>query len=347
MKSIHLLERKIGELRKVIFMNSKYRTFLIYAIPLIVSLAICIIISRQEQLISNSSPDNIKTFYSFTHGFENYKTIRQEWRPRIFSNFSAGIFAKLLSWKFNYPDRTVGIQYISAYWTAIWFLLICLLFILTFKEKSLFYIFGVFAGISFAYTPLIGITRIYPWDMPALLVFCTFITLIKMNHHAWLIAFIPLTILFKETSLILVVAFLFWENVPLRKKLRYLGITLILSLLIKTGVDLITSNPSPIITMSFSRHDVPRIISNLELLFALRLDSAFFIDAGLLLALLLLPISNRQIGMLKLIAGLFIVGTFFTGVINEYRIWFELIPISLFALDLYFSPDMKEAVALN
>jgi hypothetical protein len=148
---------------------------------------------------------------------------------------------------------------------------------------------------------------------------------------------------------------LFWQGVPFRRRLICAGITLVAALALKAGVDLLSGNPSPLFTMTYQVTDLlskaayehqpitgaltfktSRLAANLREIFVLKIDSPLFINAGLLVALLLLPIKKRPIGMLKVITGVFILGIFLFGVINEYRIWFELIPISLYALDIYF-----------
>jgi len=315
-------------------MASKYRSFLLYAIPLIIALAICVIISCQVRLISKNS---VNTFYSYSQGLDKYKDLRQEWRPRILSNYLAGRLVNLIEAELHISDQAVAIKYISAYWTVAWLLLIYLLFIILFKQKSLLYIFGIYAGISFAYMPSIGNPLVFPWDMPSLFIFSCFVAILKTKREVWLVAFIPIAILFKETALLMVAAFLFWEDAPLRRKLLFIGITLLASLLVKIGVDFITANPSPIFTMTHvNPNGTIRLIENLQQLFTLRADSPIFIDAGLLFALLLLPTGKRPLAMLKLIAVGFVLGNFFFGEILEYRIWFEIIPISLYALDIYF-----------
>ena len=148
-------------------MASKYRSFLLYAIPSIIALAICVIISRQVQLIALSHQDNTNTFFSFSQGLDKYKELRQEWRPRILSNYLAGRLVNLVEARYRIDNKAVAMKYITSYWAAAWLLLIYLLFIIFFKHRSLLYIFGIFAGISFAYIPSIGVTRIYPWDMPS------------------------------------------------------------------------------------------------------------------------------------------------------------------------------------
>ena len=58
-----------------------------------------------------------------------------------------------------------------------------------------------------------------------------------------------------------------------------------------------------------------------------------FINAGTLLAFLLLPHATRTLVAFKAIALAFIAGNFLFGIITEYRIWFELIPLALYGLE--------------
>ncbi len=318
-------------------MISKYRSFLQFAIPIIIALAISVIVSKEVPLTLQSHPGDVAIFSSFSQGLDEYKEIRQEWRPRILSNYLAGRLFHFVEVQYNIQDQASVMNYVFAYWTFAWLLPTFFIFIFLFKAKSLLYLFGILAGISFAYVPFIGITRIYPWDMPSLFIFACFIAILKAKRESWLVFFIPIAILFKETALLMIAAYFFWEEVPLRRRLIYVGITLLTSLVIKAGIDIITANPSFIFTMTYStKSGSSRIIENIRQLLVLRLDSPIFIDAGLLVALLLLPIGKRPLLMLKLIAIAFILGNFVFGQIFEYRIWFEMIPISLYALDVYF-----------
>jgi hypothetical protein len=60
----------------------------------------------------------------------------------------------------------------------------------------------------------------------------------------------------------------------------------------------------------------------------------FFINAGTLTAFFILPNANKNVLILKLLAIPFILGTFLFGNMIEYRIWFEMIPFALYALDV-------------
>ncbi len=344
-------------------MKFKYRSFLIYAIPLIVTLGICAILTQQVRQVALSHPDNTTAFYSYSTGFERYKHLRQEWRPRIFSNFLAGRFVNLFSDSESAGSRTEFTKSVVAYWVVGWFLLTGILITIFFKERSLFYILGIYAGISFAYTPGMGVMRVYPWDMPALFVFCCFIVIIKAKKEAWLALFIPLAMFFKETAIVMLVALLFWEGVTRRRKLIFTGATLAAALMVKTTVDLITRNPSPLFTMTYRSSDFSIIAAylrqpvttgftfqtsllaeNLRQIFTWQLVTPLLVNAGLLLSLFILPFKNRTIVMLKVTALVFTLGILVFGVINEFRIWFEMIPVSLYALELYFFPSECEGV---
>ncbi len=344
-------------------MNARYHSFLIYAIPLIVTLGICAILTQQVRQVAFSHSDNITTFYSYSNGMVKYKSLRQEWRPRILSNFLAGRFVNLFDVSKTRETRTEIIKSIIASWVAAWFLLTGILLTVFFKQKALIYILGIYAAISFAYMTGMGVTRVYPWDMPVLFVFCCFIVIIRSKKEPWLALFIPLAVLFKETAIVMIVALLFMKGMTRRGRLIYTGATLVAALAVKTAVDLITGNPSPLFTMTYRISDLyiiagylrepvtagfsfktSRLLENLREITSWQLDTPFLVNAGLLLALFILPFRNRVIVMLKVTALLFTLGILLFGVINEFRIWFEMIPVSLYALDLYFSRPHAEPV---
>jgi hypothetical protein len=150
------------------------------------------------------------------------------------------------------------------------------------------------------------------------------------------VAFVPVAVLFKETSLLMVVAFLFCDDLPIKRRIAFLVVTVMISLLLRGAVDLATANPSPIWTMTAvgGPDHVVRLGVNVKQVLDLRANHPIFVDAGLLLALLVLPIENRQVLMLKIVAVLLTIGNLVFAVITEYRIWFEAIPLALYGLDI-------------
>lgn len=291
---------------------------------------------KQVRLIALSHHHNTRNFFSFTEGLERYeKKTRQEFRTRIISNFLAGRLNNLIQGYINNDAPEKIMPYLTSAWTAAWFILSAILLIITFQEKSLLYIFGGYAGISFAYLPGMGIPTIYPWDMPVFFAFTVFVCLLEKEKYSHLLFFIPLSILLKETTILLSLAFLFWGEVPWKKRITHLVGVILLSLILKGGVDIITRNPSPIVTMTVS--DAPgdwRLRENIEFLLRIATNNPLFLNAGLMTSLLLLPHLNPKIYLLKLIGCIFALGIFLFGVVGEYRIWFEMIPISLYGIDL-------------
>ncbi len=61
-----------------------------------------------------------------------------------------------------------------------------------------------------------------------------------------------------------------------------------------------------------------------------RVNHPVFLNAGLLAAFFLMPFKCEHSRMLRTIVIVFCVGTLFWAIVFEYRIWFELIPLSLY-----------------
>jgi hypothetical protein len=136
---------------------------------------------------------------------------------------------------------------------------------------------------------------------------------------------------FKETALVL---FLFPLALELsaRERAAWGGVTLLGALLVKLGCDLLAGNTSVGLTMSpDSFYDEGSLWWwNLR---QLATGLPFIVNAGTLAAFLLVPGAGRTLRTFKLVALAFAAGNFLFGVITEFRIWFELIPLALWALD--------------
>jgi hypothetical protein len=319
-------------------MKHRYHAVVAYAVPLIVALSLSVVLAKQVRQIALSNEDNAKAFHSFSAGLEEYRELRPEWRTRFLSNLLAGGLVNLIEVGSAPADRDAAMGSITAKWTAGWIMLVFLIYIAFLREESLLFILGTFCAVSFAYTPGLGSIRIYPWDLPALFWFAVAVVLLKSNRLYLLAFLVPIATLFKETALLIPIAFLFWGKIPWRRRVALCVLSMLAGLAAKGILDLVTSSPSPLITMTLSdAHTEPRLATNLRLISILRAGHPLFINAGLLAALLLLPCSDRRILGWKVIALVFIVGNMLFGLINEYRIWLELVPPSLQAIDLHFS----------
>jgi hypothetical protein len=283
----------------------------------------------------NPKSDTYVSFYSLSNGIENYYDFKTAWKPRLFSTSLAALTARASDWllaKTALPVVKNSVELTVAIWTVAWFLLICLILILFFKRRSVFYIFGMLACISFGYLSRLHMAvRVYPWDMPPLFFFTLFVLLFSQKKYWWIFALLPLSVGFKETTIILCAAFLFTE-LPWRQRLGMLVGAVMLCAGVKIAIDYFVHAP-----MFFTMETKPSDSGAFYLLenFANLKDILpFFINAGTLIAFFILPNANKNILILKFLAIPFILGTFLFGNMIEYRIWFEMIPFALYALDV-------------
>ena len=327
-----------------------------YIIPAIILAGTALALFYQAVDISPDFGLNLKIFDSFSEGFEAYQmNTPQVWRSRLFSNALASFFvrvSKSILIRVSIPRIGDPIQLAVGLWTMAWFLLVGVLFILWLKKRSLFYLLGTYAGVSFGYFPIgaslfspLSKNFIYPWDLPALSLFTLFTILFIKKKYRWLLLLLPLGVGFKETSIILCLGFLlkdivgkswnplrksFWSNTQ-RESWVLFFLSLFLCLGVKIAIDLSVRASTPFMTMEYYANEVqiPIFVANLEQLSVYTL----LINAGTFLAFLILPSGEETVKVFKWLAVAFIVGNFLFGIVAEFRIWFEMIPFALYALD--------------
>ncbi len=280
---------------------------------------------------------NRRLFSTLSSPEDSSSSLRREWRPRILSLLTAKTFNQLAAeptlTRKKHLKITVGL------YAAFWLFLINLSFVVGFSlKKALFFIWGLFAAVSLGYMPGI-VSRIYPWDLPALFFFSLFVVCYKNRLYHYIPYLILIGLGFKETTLVLCLSFLFMPK-PKKQRLKYLIITLSAFCLLKIIIDLSVNNSSIFFSLTAQRppSQTLRLLLNLKWLFTLKANPVF-INAATLLALFLLPGRNKTIRMLKTIALSFTVLIFIFGVINEYRIWLEMAPLAIFALVTYLEQD--------
>ena len=305
-----------------------------YIVPLILLIGVSSVLFYRAAEISSGHKDNAYAFNSFSKGFPTYYNFKIAWKPRILSNALAAFTIKVG----NSIIRRTEIPFIGnflelsvALWTSAWFFMTCILFILVARKNSVFYILGIFAALSFGYMPRLA-TRIYPWDMPAMFFYCVFLILFLRGKMKWLFVLLPLAMGFKETALLLSLAFLFTDE-SWKKRLTNAAIAAGLCIIVKIGIDIFVRAPLPFLTMETGGNSLglSYFVVNLNNLLAVH---PLLINAGTLLIFLLLPIYGRKMLALKVIAIFFILGNFAFGVIYEYRIWFEMIPFALYGMEV-------------
>ena len=316
--------------------NFRNRLFPELLVPLLLALGVIVPLFYQIVVLSPQQPDNFDTFYSFSSGLDQYSELKTAWKTRLFSN--------ALAWQVDrasaYIMGRVDVRYINrpepfavGLWTAGWFLAIALVYILFLRRKAALYIFGTYAAVTFGYMPKLPATRVYPWDMPALFVFVLFLFLFLRNRFKWLLILLPLAMGFKETTAVLCIVFLLAPELSKQDKWRMFLAALVLCVLVKLGIDLFTKSASPLFTMETGVGGAVSASYLLQNLKAFESLPTFLINAGTLLCFFVVPAANRKIFPLRIIAVLFAVGILLFGTVLEFRIWFELIPFALCAIE--------------
>ena len=303
-----------------------------YLVPLIIIAGIAIVLFVNVLPMATPKSSGARaTFLSLTNGLDDYYTFKTAWRPRLFSTGLAAwtvyVSTKLLGEE-PILSASTPLELAVGLWTVGWFVLSALILVYFLKRRSLFYIIGIFTAISFGYMDINRVSyawRLYPWDLPPIFFFTVFVLLFIKKKYLWLLVIIPLGVGFKESIMILSVAFLL-ADLPWKQGVYlFLGVS-VLSVGVKIMLDIAVQAP-----LFFTMETGARS-SNLS---SFKTIVPFFVNSGTLLAFYLLPSSeNKNITALKLISIPFVLGTLLFGIITEYRIWFELIPFALYALDV-------------
>lgn len=306
--------------------------------PICIVLGLGTALAFQASALAPLHPDNELTFHSFSDGIGTYRDFKVAWRPRLLVNYCAAQVARwndrLAQWR---NDEASALEWTIASWTALWFALLGLMYVYAAGRRSVFYLFGTFSALLFAYTP--NVERIYPWDMPIAVIFTAFVILYARKKY-WLIAgLLPLGMGFKETTAVLCLAFLFAEQ-SWKRRLVMLAVSLSACLAVKTAIDIYVDVPIPFFTMEYvaggGGQDPTEfnLLENLKGLLDLDL-LPLLVNGGTLLAFMLLPSLNRTMLALKLVSLVFLAGILLFGRIRESRIFFEMIPFALYALELF------------
>ena len=307
----------------------------------------------------NSFSSKYKTFIGFSWGHDQWtKNVAPICRNRMFSGMTAAWYCDFFKDTVNgfkgHPveakpiningklHRIIDMQPIKLFdaiasWNAGWMLLTLLLIVFIVKKNTLLWIFGMSAGILFAWTPAArGI--IYPYDGPIMFLWVLVVLLgMSQKYRYWIFPIIMIGTGFKETIIVCSLIPFLWFDIPLKQRIKWFIICgtsacfvkLFLSLIAET-TPFFTMQTKDILTKNF--HGDPNcklaFIKNVQALIHLRLDYPLFAIGGMLIALFLLPNKKIIVGW-KIISGLFVFNIMIFGIITEYRLWHELVPVFL------------------
>ncbi|MGA3285679.1 MAG: hypothetical protein ABSD57_14635, partial [Verrucomicrobiota bacterium] len=223
---------------------------------------------------------------------------------------------------------------VFGFYHAFWLLLLFLTIIFALRH-SLFINLGIFAGLTYDISPAAG-PFFYPWDLPATLFF-TLAVLFFERRHMWLMAAATCAgCFFKETVLVCAVLALFASHWKWGKRILMLvGIVMVYVLgkqFLLRALHLGTATLSMGNATNLVGLLRPTIlIYNLKVLFSPTINHVIFANAGTLAAVLVLGWRRRFLPYMALIVA-FLAGQFMYGMFNEFRIFMDVLPLSLILL---------------
>jgi hypothetical protein len=295
--------------------------------------------------------DSVMTYYAHSLGWDKYSQLRQEWKSRFFSMYLSGQLFKPTQ-EGSQPRISATKKFRAKYfraigwWFAGWLFLINLIYLACDKKKALLFMLFTFVTIVSANT--IDQQGHRPWDMP-ILFFCTLSVFLALkNKEHFLLLILPLAMGFKETAIVFSLLLLANKKHSVKKNLAILAGTVLVCFLVKGLLDTYTANEAIIMTMTTADSNVnsfQRLALNFTVLFTPFLFQLITLNAGTALLFACTPF-NRQNAALKLIMVILSVSLFLWGMINELRIWYELLPVSLAGIYLWDNPQVKEEIGL-
>jgi len=281
------------------------------------------------------SPNNYTNGWVFTScsipGFHLDK-LGDVWKGRL-----SGLL--LSGWLFDslVKDNKFGVgQYESLFglYQSLWLFLLFLAVVFALRH-SLFINLGIFAGLMYGFTPASGL-YFYPWDLPATLFF-TLAVLFFERRQMWLMsAAICAGCFFKETVLVCALLALFASPWKWRKRvLAFAGIVAVYLLgkkfllsQLHFHVAAFSMNNATNLTGLFRP---ALLIENFKALLSPTLNHAIFVNAGTLVAVLALGWRRRFLPYMVVIV-VYLGGQFMYGGLNEFRIFMQILPLSLIVL---------------
>lgn len=283
--------------------------------------------------------------HPYTHrdliaGFDN-------WKARLAGPMITGwmydlsyeTFSKMYAWHLLDTDKFVFGGYFArvpvvvfGFYHASWLFLLYLILIL-YRKDALLIMLGVFGGLMYNFTMPAG-QWFYPWDMPTLFFFTWACLLYDKGRVFPLMVVVWLGSLFKETTLCCTLLILLGEHWPWKKRIIGFAATAVACLLTRK----LLMAGYGVKTMFFALNNSGNFhelvlktwalfAGNIRLLFSLHLNHVLFTNAGALLLMMLIPWRTRRDVVFKILAVVFIIGQFLCGIIIEFRVWYEILPL--------------------
>jgi hypothetical protein len=229
------------------------------------------------------------------------------------------------------------------------FWLLVLFVAVTFALRhSLFINLGIFAGLIYNFSPAAG-PYFYPWDIPATLFFTLAVLFFERRQMGLMAAATCAGCFFKETVLVCALLVLFASQWKWRKRMLtfaglvavyVLGKKILLNLLHLDAAGLSMGNATNLAELL--RHTF--LNYNFKVLLSPTVNHVIFANAGTLAAVLVLGWRKRFLPYMTLIL-VFLGGQLLYGGLNEFRIFMEVLPLSLILLSEWWQEHAESDAA--
>jgi len=256
--------------------------------------------------------------------------VQLTWKKRLAGPM---LSAWLLDMKFKGQPKFTDSEFedIFGLYHAAWLFLLFLVLI-AYRKDALFIMFAVFGGLMYNLTDPIRPSYYLPWDLPTMFFFTLACFLYDRRRLGLLMLVVGLGGLFKETSLCCALLILLGEHWTWKKRVAGFAVTIIATFALTELLMALYGVKAPLFSMNEANHTSDlirntRLFYNFNLLFSLDVRHVLFVNAGSLFIILLIPWRNRRDVVFKLMILAFILGQFFCGIIREFRIWYELLPL--------------------
>ena len=281
------------------------------------------------------SPNNHTNGWVFTSGSVpgfHLDKLGDVWKGRLSGLLLSGrLFDSLVR------DNKSGVeQYerLFGLYQSLWLFLLFLAVIFALRH-SLFINLGIFAGLLYGFTPASGL-YFYPWDLPATLFFTLAVLFFGHRQMFLMTAAICAGCFFKETVLVCALLVLFAS--PWKWGKRVLAFAGIVAVYLVGKKFLLSQLHFP--AAGFSMNNTMRLpglfqpallIENFRALLSPTLNHAIFVNAGTLVAVLVLCWRRRFLPYMAVIV-VYLGGQFMYGGLNEFRTFMQILPLSLILL---------------
>jgi len=299
----------------------------------LIALSLCVSWFYFTRVLAAGNRDNRispSVFGADCHLGFSYDELPDVWKPRLGGIWLAGRLLDAVTRDGHVTETTF--RNVFGFYHAAWLFLTFALLIFI-ADNAIFVIPFVFAGICTSLNPPEQ-AQSYPWDMPAMFFFTLSCLLWQREKYAWMLAVILLGTVFKETVAVTAFAY-FFTHLPWKRRLGFFSLAFCGCLLVKIWISYAVMGHVRIFTQELTLGHSEKFFtlkSNLVHLFSLNEGNPLLANAGTLFIVLCLPMRTMMDRGIKCVIGAFLAGQLFAGNFEEFRIFMEILPVSVLYL---------------